>query len=378
MLAANRRTELLTEADALLRKSSFTKEDASRVDALIALADRTSPNAGEIRKARQAAINREINGATEQRVVSSADRRFMRYLKGEKLGDLLPEMTAAERRAAQSATTGTAGGYLVTPGFMEKLWTAIRTHDAIFELSTVFETPTGASAGHPILDDGANAASVVSENAASSEVDAVFASITFDCVTWRTGLVRAPMELLDDSAFDFETLIAEAFAKRIAKGVGASHTATLLTEASSGVTAAGTTSVIADELWTLAGSVDEEFLPRSSWLMRYSTYVALRKLKDSSGLYQLPAETMDGRPALLGRPVYFSPAMGALSAGAKPIAFGDFSKFVRRIAGPMVVNTHAERYAEFAQFGYEGILRTVGHLLKTSAVVPVKYLTMAA
>lgn len=374
MIAANRRTELLTEADMLLRKSTFTKEDAARVDALIALADRSSLNGSEMRKARQAIIERDMNGGTEERVVTRADQLFTRYLQGDK--HVYRDMTAEQR--AQAVGTGAAGGFLAPASFMQRLETALRTHDALFDLSTVFETDRGTSAGYPILDDGANTATEVAENAASSEVDAVFSSITFAPTTWRTGIVRSSAEVVNDSAFDFPGMLAGAFGKRLAKGVGASHTATLLTEAESGVTAASATAVTADELWSLVGSVDEEFGPRAVWLMRYSSYVAIRKLKDSSARYQFPIETIDGRPALLGRPVYFSPAMGALSAGAKPIAFGDMSKFVRRIAGPLVVNVLHERYAEANQIGYEGFLRTSGHLLKTSAVVPVKYITMAA
>jgi hypothetical protein len=70
--------------------------------------------------------------------------------------------------------------------------------------------------------------------------------------------------------------------------------------------------------------------------------------------------------------------MPAATTGLKPILFGDLSAFIRReVEGSYVVKTFHERYAEFAQVGYEAFWRIDGALAKGATIVPVMYLTMA-
>jgi len=364
------KSNILLECDELLHQSNFSKEDGARVNALLAYADKL-PNDAE-------------PGRPDLQARLPIDPEFVAYLQRGKEA-LDPNRRAAIARQIQAAqsTTTTAGGYLVPQSFSDRFESVLKRYDRLFELATLFETGTGSATGYPILDDVAVSAAIVGESSASAtDKDAVFASLPFDsCPMWRTGFISAPVELVSDSAFDFQALLAGAFAVRIARGVGAAFTAKLLSSAAQGKLAASATAITSDEIFDLVDSVDPDYAMNGSFLMRRSTFTYLSKLKGAgSGNYVFKQELdASGNPLLAGFPVYCSPSMGAMTAGLKSISFGDHSRFVRRqVKNSFIVRTYPERQAEFGRICYEGFLRCDGDLLKTAATSPVKYLQQAA
>jgi HK97 family phage major capsid protein len=159
--------------------------------------------------------------------------------------------------------------------------------------------------------------------------------------------------------------------------------AQLTAAAGAGVTCASTTAINPDELLTLISSLDAAYLNRNTgFMMLRSTYTYILSLKGAgSGDYLFkPVFNADGRPTLLGYPVYFSPSCGALTAGLTPILFGDFSRFVRRqVRDSLVTRVLYEKFALIGQVGYLGFLRCDGGLLKASSgPIPVMAMTMHA
>jgi HK97 family phage major capsid protein len=282
-------------------------------------------------------------------------------------------------RAAQSVGTSSAGGYLVPTSFADWFFSVLKATDAIFELSTVWETRTGSTSGFPILDDTSNEATIISENSTSSEADAVFAALAFgETPMWRSGYLRCSIELVNDSHFDLEKLIAAAAAVRFARGIGGAFITTLLAAAGNGGTTASATAIAASEVVTLTEKVDSAYLGDASFLMQRSTYIALLQLIGSSGNFMFPAAfDAAGRPLLLGFPVYFSPSMGAMTASQQPITFGSHSHFLqRRVANSLSIKVLVELFALYAQVGYECHWRVDGGLLLSGSNIPVAVLTM--
>jgi HK97 family phage major capsid protein len=78
----------------------------------------------------------------------------------------------------------------------------------------------------------------------------------------------------------------------------------------------------------------------------------------------------DGDPdRILGRPYFFNQAMSSTSAtGDKIIAYGDWSKFNIRIVNDFTLRRLEERYAEFDQVAFFGLMRTDSFLEDTTAV----------
>ncbi|HTR22721.1 MAG TPA: phage major capsid protein [Terriglobales bacterium] len=378
------RNRLLAEADSLLHRSTFTREDSARVESLLALAD-ASIDRTELRRGTLALHAEELGRPTPR---AATDSRFLSYLREGFSALNLEEkrLIGPERarpiKAAEGVGSGAGGGYIVPASFADTFFTILKQVDELFELATLFPTPTGSPTAFPLVDDVANAASIVGESQGSTEVEPTYAPVTFNaCPTWRSGMVRASVELVQDSHFPIESIVAQATAKRFARGVGAAFVTTLLASAGLGVTAAAQAAIASDEIFSLIDALDAAYLPGASFLMSHATYTALSKLKGAgSGNYSFPV-TVDasGRPLLVGFPVHFSPSMPAIAAGAKTIAFGDHSRFIRReVRGSLQLKTYIERYAELGQIGWEGFLRIDGALSLSGANTPVVYLAMHA
>ena len=77
--------------------------------------------------------------------------------------------------------------------------------------------------------------------------------------------------------------------------------------------------------------------------------------------------------------VYMSSSMANIEANAKPIAFGDLSRFIRRqVRNSLAVKTYVERYAPSGQIAWEGFLRVDGRLAKAAnAPLPIRLLACA-
>jgi len=164
--------------------------------------------------------------------------------------------------------------------------------------------------------------------------------------------------------------LAATFARRFARGLGANLISTLMSGIGT-VSAAGPGALVADDLHTLIGAVDEEYARNGSWLMRYSTWLALRKLTESNHRFISNNAQVDSnmRPYLLERPVYFSGSgtIDAIGAGKSPIVFGDPQRFiVRSVGSKQVVNKYIEAFIPNDQLGFEGVWRVEGKLLKAS------------
>jgi HK97 family phage major capsid protein len=275
---------------------------------------------------------------------------------------------------AQAVGTGSAGGYLAPASFSDKFETMLKAYDGLFDAAGSFETATGSAFSYPILSDEQNAASVVTENSTTSNVDLTFAGVSFpSCPMWRSGVISS-FELIADSKFDFASLIAQATATRFARGAGAAFVATLLSGAAAGPTTASATAIAGSEVWDLIGSLDAAYLPNAAFLMRPATLVYLRKLTGTSGNYLFPVDqdVISGQPTLAGFRVFLSPSMGAITSAQKSIAFGDLSKFlIRKVRDSLTVQSLFERYAEYGQIAFECHWRIDGQLLKSSTATPV-------
>jgi HK97 family phage major capsid protein len=391
------RDSLLAQAAALINKPNYTKEDRSRADSLLQLADSISPEGNRLRRAKLAAHELDMGiRSSENSGASFVEQEFREYLAHGEINRLSDKTRmemggAIHQSRSQGVGSGSIGGYIAPQSFINVLESSLVATDPIFAVATLFETKTGVAFTHPEVDDQAAAATIVAENntsAAGPDI-ATVAGISWGTTpTWRSGLIKASVEIAQDSRFDLASVIAKAAGVRIGRGVGQTFVSTLLSGAVSGVTAASATAVTGDELINLMSSVDSAYAQNGSWMMRFATYAAILKLKGStSGDYLFPASTNSGgRPTLLGFPVYLSPAMPAMTTGRKSISFGDHSRFYRRqVQNSLVVNVYSERYAEYGQIAYETMLRVDGALMKapdlsTSPAVsqsPLKYITQA-
>ena len=191
-------------------------------------------------------------------------------------------------------------------------------------------------------------------------------------------------ELLNDSVFDLESYIAREFARRIGNkeeeafftGNGSGRPLGVLADkggAEVGVTAASATAITADELLDLFYSLNAPYRKKAVWILNDSTIKAIRKLKDNNGQYLWQPGLIANAPdTLLGRPVRTSAYMPAMAAGAKTIAFGDFSYYWVADRQGRSFKRLNELYAATGQVGFLGSQRVDGKLILPEAIKVLK------
>ena len=303
---------------------------------------------------------------------------------GEEERSVLAQNRSSELRA-QSTTTDSEGGYTVPTEFSGEIDRVMAIWGPMWDANIVRElnTGTGRELEWPTVDDTANDGRIKDENSSvndDGDDDVVFGEKKLGAYVYDTGMVRVPIELLQDSAFDMESLLNDLFGERLGRkandilttGNGTNKPEGIVEGSGAGKTAAAEASLDADEIIDLLHSVDPAYRasPSARWMFNDSTLATIRKLKDGQDnyLWQL-GDIRVGEPAtILGHPYSINQAMDDVDTSNKPILFGDFSRYiVRKVLGFQVM-TLRERYAESFQVGVVGFKRFDGKLLTDKAV----------
>ena len=107
--------------------------------------------------------------------------------------------------------------------------------------------------------------------------------------------------------------------------------------------------------------------------MNDATIKTIRKLKDNNGNYLWqPALTAGTPDTILGRPVYTSSYVPTIAAGAKTIAFGDFSYYWIADRAGRNFKKLSELYAANDQTGFVATQRVDGKLILPEAIKVLK------
>ena len=241
----------------------------------------------------------------------------------------------------------------------------------------IFQTSSGDRKIPVVASKGT--ASWIDEEGAYTESDDSFAQVSIGAYKLGT-MIKVSEELLNDSVFDLESYIAREFARRIGTkeeeafftGDGTGKPLGILAAsggAETGVTAASATAVTADELMDLFYSLKSPYRKNAVWILNDSTIKAIRKLKDNNGQYLWQPSLVAGTPdTILGRPVKTSAYMPAIAAGAKTIAFGDFSYYWIADRQGRSFKRLNELYAANGQVGFLGSQRVDGKMILPEAV----------
>ncbi len=292
---------------------------------------------------------------------------------------------------AQATGTDAAGGYIVPEGFSGEIDKAMAAWGPMWEPGVTRElnTASGNKIPWPTVDDTANTGRIKAENASVDDDgtdDVVFGEAELDAYVYDTGMVRVPLEMLQDSFTPMESILTDLFGERMGRlanttlttGTGTAQPQGIVTGSTLGKTAASATAITSDEILDTLHSVDPAYResPMFRWQFNDTTLLAIRKLTDGQGnyLWQM-GDIRVGEPnMLLGHPYSVNQAMASPASTTIPILIGDHSRFVVRKVLGFQVMTLRERYAENFQVGMVGFKRFDSVLLNTAAV---KHLQMA-
>lgn len=299
-----------------------------------------------------------------------------RQLLAEMRQDLTPEMRA-------QSTSGAAGGYTIPEGFWPQITETMAAWGPMLDpgVTNMITTATGNALPWPTLDDTSNEGAILDENTQIGEQDISLGQKSLGAYLYTSKLIRVSYQLLQDSAFDFESqIIRPAFGKRIGRavnrhltvGTGSSQPNGIVTASSLGKTATTGTTLSFDDLIELEHSVDPAYrsAPNVRWMFHDTTLKALRKLKDGQGNYLWsPADARSGAPAKIWNyPYSINQHMPEVDGSSKPIVFGDFDEYVVRRVREFTMVRLVERYADYLQVGFFAFGRFDGELADTAAV----------
>lgn len=290
-------------------------------------------------------------------VDDTLERAFEAYLRtGQANADI------AELRA-QSTTTGSAGGYLVPPTFLNRITETMKAFGGVANVAENLTTTGGEPIQWLTADDTANLGTRGTEGAApTSGADVswgkkVLGAYKYTAAGPSGDPVRISAELIQDSAVDVQAYVSRILGRRIARkqapdlvsGTGVEQPLGLLTGRTGIEMSSGGPKY--DDLIDFIHSVDPAYRETGCrWIFNDNSLRALRKLKDSNGdpIWRSITDTM-GTPlpggVLLGYPVTIDQACGDIVStnGADDNwgAFGNIAEgyIIRRVGG-VVVNVN--------------------------------------
>lgn len=383
--------ERIAESDRLMGEADTLKTEIDSIERVLTAEDNLAERIS-LRADRTGVSTDEANGNDNAEMLT-----FRAWVRGGMLalnGDQQAEMgrrlfnDPTLVQAAQSVGTDTAGGYTVPEGFVARLEEALLAVGGMLEVADVFSTSTGNALPFPTENDTAQKGAIIAENTEiTTQQDLVFGQLIMDAYMYHSKIIRVSFQLLQDSAFDIDGLIARKLAERIGRiwnehfttGTGSSQPKGIVVASTLGVTAAAVAAVTADELIDLEHSVDPAYrvAPGVGWMFADATLKAIKKLKDGDSRYLwLPGLAVKEPDTILQYPFKINQDMPAMTTGLKSIIFGDLKKYlVRRVLGFQLMRL-AERYAEFLQVGFIGYARADGDLLD-AGTNPVKHLIQA-
>ena len=273
--------------------------------------------------------------------------------------------------------TDTEGGYLVPDEFENTLVEALEEENIFRQMAKIIQTSSGDRKIPVVATKGT--ASWMDEEGAYPESDDSFGQVSIGAYKLGT-MIKVSEELLNDSVFDLQSYITREFARRIGSreeeafftGNGTGKPLGILAAtggAETGITAASATAVTADELIDLYYSLRSPYRRNAVWTLNDSTVKAIRKLKDGNGQYLWQPGITAGAPdMILGRPVRTSTYMPEIAAGAKTIAFGDFSYYWIADRQGRSFKRLNELFAATGQVGFLASQRVDGRLILAEAV----------
>jgi HK97 family phage major capsid protein len=272
--------------------------------------------------------------------------------------------------------TDTEGGFLVPDEFEKKLISALEEENVFRPLATKIQTSSG-DRKIPVITQKGEATWMEEEEAYTLSDDA-FGQIALSAYKVGTA-IKISEELLNDSVFDLPSYIAKEFARRIGTkeeeafliGDGKGKPTGIFAAtggAENGATTTGA-AITFDDVIELFYSLKSPYRKKAMWVLNEQTVKALRKIKDNTGNFIWQPSVSAGLPdTILNRPYVTSVYAPTIAAGAKAIAFGDYSYYWVADRQGRSLKRLNELFAMNGQVGFLASQRVDGKLILPEAV----------
>lgn len=383
------RASVFSQIDELRKATdgrSMTAEEQQRWDTLMTEYNKAD-KAVETEERFQHIQQRQAEQQTENRGSTSDEQRAAEYRNA--FADYLingTSMTPESRSILErAAITGLTGGVIIPQTLANSIEIALKSYGGMFEAGHIITTANGGDLILPTINDTAAKATIVAEYEQSSRRALSFGSVTLKAYTYRTPIIPVSQELLQDSAFNLDSLLSGLLAESFGRGVN-EHLTTgsgngqpkgIVTAAKDSGVTAGAAAITFDNLLDLIKSVDSAYARSGKFMFNRNTLFELAKLKDQNNRYIWQDGTVSGQPStIFSKPYIINDDMADIGAGNASILFGDLQKYKIRMVKSFKVIRLNELLAEYLSIGLFGFARVDGTLLD-AGTNPIKKLVHA-
>ena len=375
-----KRASIYSEIDQLRTAADcreMTAEEQQRWDTLIAdynKADKEVEAEERFEQIRRHQLEQaETNPTSSPEDRSATDRQyedaFRSYLLSGSQGITPEQRSLLQERAGLQGLTA---GVLIPSTLAGSIEKALKSFGGMFEAGSILTTGNGGDLILPTINDTAAKATIVAEYAQSTKRTPSFSSVTLKAFTYRTPIIPVSQELLQDSAFNLDTvlsdLLVENFGRRanehLTSGSGTGEPKGIVTAATACAQEAAAASVTLDNILDLIAGVDSAYAKNGKFMFNRNTLFALAKIKDSDGSFIWQDGARVGLPStLFGKSYIINDDMAGISAGNASVLFGDLSKYKIRMVKSFRIIRLNELLAEYLSVGLFGFARLDGTLL---------------
>lgn len=294
-----------------------------------------------------------------------AFQKFIRFgREGLNDGERAALTRYTEQRALSSGIAG-QGGDFVPESFANYFISTLKYAGGVRQAgATVIPTSDGRPLPIPKLDDVSNVGELLGENTPAAEQDPATATVDLNAYTFSSKSVKAPWQLLRDSAFDVEQWLAPILAERIYRrlnfyltvGTGSGQPQGFVNGGVVRKTTTATNAVTYNEILDAIHTVDPMYLdPSCKFQFTNNTLLAVRKLVDGNGnpLWNQGNVAAGFPETFAGYGYVINNDMANIGAGNKFMAFGNFRRgYVIRDVNQLELVVITDKYKESLQNGY--------------------------
>lgn len=294
---------------------------------------------------------------------------FQSYLLRGAMGITPEHRELFEKRAG---ITGLSAGVIVPETLASSIEIALKAYGGMFEAGSILSTSKGGDLIMPTVNNTSAKATVVAEYQQSTKSAPSFGSETLKAYTYRTPIVPVSLELLQDSAFDLESLLSSLLSESFGRGINEDLTIGSGTGKPKGIVNWATASdakpaaaaITLDDIIDLIKGVDSSYAQRGRFMFNRNTLYSLVKIKDTTGRYIWQEGAKDGTPpTLFGKSYILNDDIEDIGAGKSSMLFGDLSKYKIRMVKSFRMIRLNELLAEYLSIGLFGFARVDGILL---------------
>lgn len=293
---------------------------------------------------------------------------FRNYLTSGASGLSSEAKVTLENRAG---ITGINGKILVPETLAGEIETALKSYGGMLEAGTIIATNNGGDLIIPTVNDTASKATIVAEYDETKEGNITFGSITLKSFTYRTPMIPISLELLQDSAFNIESVVSSLLSDSFGRGINEHLTTGDGQEKPTGIIPAAFQSeatptanaIKLDDILDLMKGIDSNYAKNAKFMFNTKTLFALMKIKDTTGNYIWRDAVNGVNPTLFGKGYIINDDMPDIGPANASVLYGDLKKYkIRMVKGFNIIRLN-EALAKYLAIGIYGFARYDGKLI---------------